>query len=103
VENIKGRAYSMIYVKPWTQFFDLKGKEEVPFSYSEHITLRNIELECDVFFDVAVSEHDRLTNITFDNLKIIAKNNAFDKKVIDGLILSNVTVNGQLIEISSKD
>lgn len=30
VENIKGQAHSFIYVKPWTQFFDLKGRSEVP-------------------------------------------------------------------------
>jgi hypothetical protein len=98
IENIKGQAYSMIYVKPWTQFFDLKGRKEVPLSYSENITLKNIELDCDVFFDIAIGEHDRLSNFTFNNLKIKAKNGAYNKGLINGLTLSNVFVNGKLIE-----
>lgn len=98
VEDIKGQASSLIYVKPWTQFFDLKGRKEVPLSYSENITLKNIELDCDVFFDMAISENDRLSNFTFDHLKIKAKNGAYDKALITGLTLSNVMVNGALIK-----
>lgn len=98
VENIKGQAYSMIYVKPWTQFFDLKGRKDVPLSYSENITLRNIELDCEVFFDIAIGESNRLSNFTFDNLKIKAKNADYNKALIKGLNLSNVIVNGKLIE-----
>lgn len=98
VENIKGQAYSLIYIKPWTQFFDLKGRKDVPLSYSENITLRNIELDCEVFFDIAIGEYDRLSDFTFDNLKIKAKNGTYNKGLINGLTLSNVMVNGKLIE-----
>jgi len=97
VENIKGKATSMVFVKPWTQFFDLKGRVDTPLSYSDHITLKNIELECDVFFDIAVSESDRLSNFTFENLKITAKNGDYNKEVIKGLTLSNVEINNKLI------
>ncbi|RZJ64063.1 MAG: exopolygalacturonase, partial [Flavobacterium sp.] len=62
VENIKGNAYSAIFVKPWTQFFDLKGRKDTPLSYSDHITLRNIDLKCEVFFDIKTTESDRLSN-----------------------------------------
>lgn len=98
VENIKGQAHSMIYIKPWTQFFDLKGRKEVPLSYSENITLKNIELECEVFFDIAITENDRLSNFTFDNLKIIANNSSYDKELIEGFTLTNVMVNDNLID-----
>lgn len=98
LENIKGQAHSMIYVKPWTQFFDLKGRKEVPLSYSENITLRNIELECEVFFDIAITEHDRLSDFTFENLKIKAENNAINKELISGFKLSNVVVNNKTID-----
>jgi polygalacturonase len=97
VENIKGQAHSMIYVKPWTQFFDLKGREEVPLSYSENITLKNIDLDCNVFFDIAITEHDRLSMFTFENLTIEAEKDAYDVELIDGLTFSNVVVNGQQI------
>lgn len=98
VENIKGQAYSMIYVKPWTQFYDLKGRKDTPLSYSENVTLRNIKLDCEVFFDVAITEHDRLSDFTFDNLKIVAKNGAYDKGVVRGFALSKVRVNGKVVK-----
>ena len=98
VDNIKGQAYSLIYIKPWTQFFDLKGRKDVPLSYSENIVLRNIELNCEVFFDVAISEYDRLANFTFENLTIDAKNSSFDKSIVQGVTLRNVKVNNHLLE-----
>jgi polygalacturonase len=98
VENITGQAYSLIYIKPWTQFFDLKGRKDVPLSYSENIVLRNIELKCEIFFDVAISDYDRLANFTFENLTIDAKNSSFNKSVVQGVTLRNVKVNNHLIE-----
>ncbi len=98
VENIKGQAHSLIYVKPWTQFFDLKGRKEVPLSYSEHISLKNIDMKCDIFFDIAITEYDKLAQFTFENLKIEAKNTAYDKSIINGLAFRNVVVNGKTIQ-----
>ncbi|MFC0878613.1 glycoside hydrolase family 28 protein [Saccharicrinis sp. FJH2] len=95
VEDITGQAYSMIYVKPWTQFFDLKGREDVPISYSDHITMRNITLTCDKFFDVAITEHDRLSDFTFENLAIEAKNATFNHEFVQNFTLKNVVVNGK--------
>lgn len=41
IDGIKGEAKYFFYVRPWTQFFDLKGREDIPMSYGEHITVRN--------------------------------------------------------------
>ncbi|WAC13182.1 rhamnogalacturonidase [Dyadobacter pollutisoli] len=98
VENIDGYAYSLIYVKPWKQFFDLKGRKDVPLSYCEHISLKNIKLKCEVFFDVSPGEYDKLAKFSFENLDIIAKNAAYDKSVVNDFKLSNVIVNQKLIE-----
>ncbi|GAB3036748.1 rhamnogalacturonidase [Spirosoma pulveris] len=98
VENIKGQAHSLLYVKPWTQFFDLQGRPDVPLSYSDHISLKNIELTCDTFFDVAPSEHNKLSNFTFENLVIDSKNAAIDKTVVKGFTLKNVNINQKLVE-----
>ena len=46
VENITGTVGNFFYVHPWTQFFDLKGREDIPMSYGEHITLRNCSVTC---------------------------------------------------------
>ena len=49
VENVTGEVDNVLYVKPWTQFFDLKGEKEIPRSYGSHITIRGCDLKCKVF------------------------------------------------------
>ncbi|ACT92774.1 rhamnogalacturonidase [Dyadobacter fermentans] len=97
VENVDGYAYSLIYVKPWKQFFDLKGRTDVPLSYSDHISLKNIKLKCEVFFDVSPGDYDKLSRFHFENLDITAKNVAYDKSVVRDFTLTNVKVNDKLI------
>lgn len=98
IENIAGQAQNFVYVKPWTQFFDLKGRSDIPLSYAENIKLKNITLSCDVFFNVAITENDRLSNFTFADLTIEANNSEFKKSMIDGVTMTNVKVNDVLIE-----
>ncbi len=98
VENITGEAHSFIYIKPWTQFFDLKGRKDVPLSYSNHITMRNIDLKCDVFYDMKITEYDKLSDFTFKNIKVEAKDATYDKSIINGVTFENVEVNGELIK-----
>jgi polygalacturonase len=98
VENVEGYAYSLIYVKPWKQFFDLKGRKDVPLSYSDNISLKNIKLKCDVFFDVSPGEYDKLSRFKFENLDITAKNAVYDKSVVRDFRLTNVKVNDRIIE-----
>lgn len=96
VENIDGNAYSLIYVKPWKQFFDLKGRKDVSLSYCDNISLKNIRLNCNVFFDVSPGEYDKLSKFRFENLDIVAKNAAYDKTVVRDFELTNVKVNGKM-------
>ncbi len=96
VEDIKGDAKSFLYVKPWTQFFDLKGQTEIPLSYSSHVTMRNITFECQVLFDVSHSDQYKLTDFSFENLNIKAAKNAdIQTDYIKDFKLKNVTVNGE--------
>ncbi len=95
VENIKGNAQNLIYIKPWTQFFDLKGREKVPLSYAQNITFNNIDLNCDVFFNVNITENDKLSDFTFKNLNIKTNNDQFDTGFIDGVEKENIVINGQ--------
>jgi hypothetical protein len=95
VENITGKARSLIYVKPWTQFFDLQGRKDVPLSYSDHISLKNIKIDCEIFFDVAITEHDKLSNFNFENLTIKTPKPEINKSIVSGFNLKNVVVNGR--------
>ncbi|HBG58633.1 rhamnogalacturonidase [Proteiniphilum sp. UBA1028] len=95
VENITGNANSFLYIKPWTQFFDLQGEETIPLSYSSNITMRDISLECNVFFDVAESDQYILSDFTFENLQIKTKKDDIPQGFIRNLALKNITINGR--------
>jgi len=98
VENIKGQAYSLLYIKPWSQFFDLKGRQDPIRSCSAHITLKNIALKCEVFFDVDKSENYQLRNFYLENLTIEAVKGQLDKSLVNEITLKNVRVNDLLLE-----
>ena len=98
VEDISGQAHSLIYVKPWTQFYDLKGRKEVPLSYCDNIMLKNIKMDCGVFYDIAITEFDKLSNFTFENMTVKAENAKYDKSIVKGIVFKNVVVNDKEIE-----
>lgn len=93
VEDITGDAKSFLLVKPWNQFADLKGRKDIPMSYSDHVTMRNIDLECDIFFNVAKSDQYQLTNFTFENLNIRARQGECNKELIRPFIWKDVKIN----------
>lgn len=94
VEGMTGNVRSFLYVQPWTQFFDLKDRKDPPMSYSSNVTMRDIAMTCDVFFDV-VSAPDQyeMRNFTFENISLDAADPACDRSVIDDFVWRNVTIN----------
>ena len=86
VEDITGNVGQFIFIQPWTQFYDLKDRKDPPMSYSDHITMRNCQMEVDVFFNVKSQDDQyKLTNFHFENLDIKAKKNAdFNQSYVDG-------------------
>lgn len=98
VEDIKGEAKTCLAVFAWKQFFDLKGRPDVPLSYGDHVTLKNIDLKCNTFYGVENDPNVRLSNFTFENLNIQATKTDIDKSIINGVNFKNVYVNKQLVE-----
>lgn len=94
VEDITGNAGQFIYIQPWTQFFDLKDRKDPPMSYSDHITMRNCQMEVDHFFNVKSQDDQyKLTNFHFENLKIkVKKNGEFPTSYVDGFTVKNVEI-----------
>lgn len=72
VENITGTVGNFFYVHPWTQFFDLKGREDIPMSYGEHITMRNCTVTCTRKAIDIVENPDQylLSDIVYENLTL---------------------------------
>ena len=93
VEDIEGYGKNFILVAPWTQFYDLKGRESTPMSYSDHITMRNIKFDCNVFFNVNQQESQyHLSNFTFENLDIKANKKDFHTEYVENFKVKNVTI-----------
>ena len=93
VEDIEGNARAFLFVRPWKQFFDLKGRKDTPMSYSSHITMRNIRFDCDRFFDVVQAEDQyHLSDFTFENLHIRAKDTTCNREAVERFKWKNVKV-----------
>lgn len=91
VEDITGNGKNFLLVAPWTQFYDLKGRKSVPMSYSDHITMRNITFDCDVFFNVKPQEDQyHLSNFLFENLSVSAKNADFHPEFVENFTVKKV-------------
>ncbi len=91
VEDIQGNGKNFLLVAPWTQFYDLKGRKSVPMSYSDHITMRNITFDCNVFFNVKQQDDQYiLSNFNFENLSIKGNNVDLHKEYIKNFTIKNV-------------
>lgn len=100
MEDITGSVGNFLFAQPWTQFFDLKGRKDIPYSYSSHVTLRRIQMECEVLFAVKKDESQyKLSDFIFEDLRITArKSGEIHKDYVHGLKLRNVVVNGKTVE-----
>jgi polygalacturonase len=93
VEDVEGTVDNFINIKPWTQFFDLKGREDMPVSLAEHVSMKNCKCECKTFFNVVPAEDQySLVDFTFENLEIKAENTEFAQEVIEDIKVTHVNV-----------
>lgn len=97
IEDVKGKNIQhIINVNPWTQFYDLKDRKDIPPSYADHITLRNCDCECEVFFDVQQNDEQyRLSDFTFENLNITASRYGTSEQFIENVKLSGNNINSR--------
>lgn len=92
-DGVEGKMSNFININPWTQFYDLKGRKDIPKSVAEHIILRNCKCECETYFNVKKEEEQyHLSDFTFENLEIKAENTDFSEDAIENMILKNVKV-----------
>ena len=94
VSDITGQCGSFLVVRPWTQFFKPEDRQDMPLSQCNNITIRNISMTCQNFFDVGTSDKYRLTDFTFENVNVTDEKDAFDKTMIERTTVKNVTING---------
>jgi len=69
------------------------SKLVLPLEYSSHITMRNIRFDCDRFFDVVQAEDQyHLSDFTFENLHIRAKDTTCNREAVERFKWKNVKV-----------
>ena len=93
VEDITGNVQNCLNIAPWRQSYDLKGRKDTPLSYSNNITMRNIDIDCNVFFNVKKSDQYKLSDFCFENLTVRAKKGKVDQSIIDSFTMHNVKIN----------
>lgn len=64
----------------------------MPQSQCNNITMKNIQMDCDNFFDVGKSEKYRLVDFTFENINCTDKKMAFDANLIENTIAKKVNI-----------
>uniref|UniRef100_UPI00333EB5F2 rhamnogalacturonidase n=1 Tax=Pseudopedobacter sp. TaxID=1936787 RepID=UPI00333EB5F2 len=93
VEDVTGNVGSVLFIKPWTQFFDLKGEKGIKMSYARGVKLKNINLESKTMFDIQKSDQYVLSDFSFENLVIKeAKKSVITEQLIQDLKLKNVKI-----------
>ena len=54
--------------------------------------MKNIQMDCDNFFDVGKSEKYRLADFTFENINCTDKKMAFDANLIENTVTKKVNI-----------
>jgi polygalacturonase len=83
-----------------TNFINLnligESKYEGLFSNVNDVTLKNCNINCDVFYNVSVVEgRTDAKNITLENVNVTCNESRFDRKIVKNTIVSGLTVNGE--------
>ncbi len=93
VEQVQGRMTTFLKIKPWSQFFDLKGRTDKPLSVAQHIMMRDCQCDCKICFDVEPSPAQyRLHDFTFENLSVTAQISGFSGDMIENVTVKSVNV-----------
>ena len=96
VEEVSGSVTNMILIRPWTQFYDLKDRRDVPLSYADHITVRNGTATCGAFWNVVYDDAQyRLSDFTLENLTVAADDITFDPSGVENAVVSGVLVSSR--------
>lgn len=97
VDNITGTTRSFLVVKPWTQFYKKEDRVDMPLSRCNDITMKNIRMTCDNFFDVSASNKYVLNRFSFINIDVTDKAEKFSTSLIPETNIKNVRINGMKI------
>lgn len=92
VDGIDGQdIHTFIEIKPWTQFFDLKDRKDIPLSYADNITIKNCKCNCNEYFAVdKAKEQYVLSDFILENLDITARYDGFSYDKVENVKTNNI-------------
>lgn len=91
IEDVQGEVQNFLDIYPWTQFYDLEDRKDVPMSYANHLSFQRCDIRCNIFFHVQQKpDQYELSDFTFRDLKIQAKDISFPKEFIQRMTVDNV-------------
>jgi alpha-L-rhamnosidase len=100
-ENITVAGSGRVFdVKPWTQFFDLKGHAP-PSRTVRNVTVRNITGSYGAMGVIHGNKGDLIENITLADVDLKVATNDFDLGSVKNLNANNVKLNGKPFDPSS--
>ncbi len=102
VDNGKGYSKALIYIRPWTQYYDLKGRKDLPINICRNIKISNVNLKCDNYFKITKSNQYILKDFEFENLNIDCLVSGFDSNKVDNIKIKNVIVNEKYKDLENK-
>ncbi|MCR5350201.1 MAG: hypothetical protein K6E20_04325 [Acholeplasmatales bacterium] len=92
VDNIIGYSRALLYIYPWTQFFNLKGRKDLGPNLVNNLKINNCRLRCDTYFKVTKSDQYILKNFEFNNLTIDSLISGYNEDLVDGIKSTNITL-----------
>lgn len=94
VESFTGKCTRFLFIHPWTQFYEMGDRPDMPLSACNNIVMRDIRMNCNHFFDVALSDKYTLRDFTFERIDVSDEKDAFDANLIPNTIVKDVVING---------
>ena len=93
VEDVTGSVGNFFNVNAWTQFFDPKGRADIPVSTADHIYLRGCSFDCNACFALSSDPSKyHLTSLTIEDLDIRARRSFTLPDFIEDLSMKNVHI-----------
>ena len=92
LENLRGTCGSFLVVKPWTQFFAPCDRPDMPVSRAHDVVIQDVDVQCDNFFDVSLSDKYQLSRFSFLDSHVKDKKKAFDKQLITATTVRKLVI-----------
>lgn len=71
VEDVAGKVGSILRIRPWTQYYQMEERENMPVSVCNDIALQDIRVECRQVLDMELSDQYELLNVTLEGKDVV--------------------------------